>query len=69
MLRDSELNRRTFLRNAGTTALLGAVGAKTAFASEAIRTPSVLLNEKYDFDELPTNNRLRKSRTNISGKT
>lgn len=52
MLRDSDLNRRAFLKNAGTTALFGAVGAKNVFASEVTRTPSVLLNEKYDFDEV-----------------
>ena len=47
-----ELNRRAFLKGAGATAVLGAVGAKSASATEASGLPSVPLDPTYDFDEV-----------------
>lgn len=46
------LNRRAFLRNAGITALAGAVGSSTPFAAGAAAagTSSVSPDGKYDFD-------------------
>ncbi|MCH7891835.1 MAG: aminotransferase class I/II-fold pyridoxal phosphate-dependent enzyme [Gemmatimonadetes bacterium] len=46
-----ELNRRAFLKSAGVTAVLGAVGAKPALAIETTGAPSVLLYPTHDFDE------------------
>ena len=47
-----ELNRRAFLKGAGVTAVLGAVGTKSASATEASGLPSVPLDPTYDFDEV-----------------
>jgi cystathionine beta-lyase len=50
MSQNSGLNRRTFLRNAGLTAVVGAVGSRTSLAAEfaaAVAEPS---SGKYDFD-------------------
>ncbi len=59
---NGSLNRRAFLRGAGGTALLGAVGARTAFAEELGRldglsplSSSVLSpvgRQEFDFDEI-----------------
>jgi len=46
-----ELNRRAFLKNAGVTAVLGAVGAKPLSATQATGVPPTLLYPNYDFDE------------------
>ncbi len=46
------LNRRAFLKSAGVTAVLGAVGSKPASATQAIGIPSAPLNQTYDFDEI-----------------
>ncbi len=46
------LNRRAFLKSAGVTAVLGAVGSKSASATQAIGIPSAPLNQTYDFDEI-----------------
>ena len=51
MSRSLELNRRAFLKSAGATAVLGAVGAKPVSAIETTGVPSVLLYPTYDFDE------------------
>ncbi len=51
MSQNLELNRRSFLKSAGVTAVLGAVGAKSALAIETTGTRSVLLAPTYDFDE------------------
>ena len=51
MSQSLELNRRTFLKSAGATAILGAVGVKTVSAIETTGAPSVLLYPTYDFDE------------------
>lgn len=42
MSQNLELNRRTFLKSAGVTAVLGAVGAKSALAIETTGARSVL---------------------------
>ncbi len=47
-----ELNRRAFLKSAGVTAVLGAVGAKPASAIESSGAMSAPLYPKYDFDEV-----------------
>ena len=47
-----ELNRRAFLKSAGVTAVLGAVGAKSASATQASGLKSVPLYPTYDFDEV-----------------
>ncbi|MBI4520873.1 MAG: aminotransferase class I/II-fold pyridoxal phosphate-dependent enzyme [Gemmatimonadetes bacterium] len=52
MSRNHGLNRRAFLKNAGMTAILGAVGTKTALATEAGGVLSSPLRETYDFDEI-----------------
>ena len=49
MSQKHELNRRTFLKSAGVTAVLGAVGAKPVSATHATGVP--LLYPTYDFDE------------------
>ena len=50
------LDRRSFLRSAGVTAVLGAVGgavdAKSASASQATGIRSAPLSQTYDFDEI-----------------
>ncbi len=46
------LNRRAFLKSAGVTAVLGAVGAKSALATQATAVTSAPLNQTYDFDEI-----------------
>ena len=52
MSQSLELNRRTFLKSAGVTAVLGAVGAKPALAiTETNGVPPTLLYPTYDFDE------------------
>ena len=50
MSRNRGLDRRAFLRNAGTTALLGAVGARTALATEVGGLDFAPLSDEYDFD-------------------
>lgn len=52
MSRTDGLNRRSFLRNAGFTALAGAVGSSTplAAAAAAAETGFQPINGKYDFD-------------------
>ena len=57
MLRNHGLNRRAFLRSTGATAVLGAVGARSALASEvaASRLPASdrpANPETFDFDEI-----------------
>lgn len=52
MSRNHGLNRRSFLRNAGTTAFLGAVGARTALAAEGAAFDLSPLGEEFDFDEI-----------------
>ena len=52
MSQNLELNRRTFLKSAGVTAVLGAVGAKPASAIETNGVPPTLLYPTYDFDEV-----------------
>ncbi len=52
MSQSLELNRRTFLKSAGVTAVLGAVGAKPASAIETYGVPPTLLYPTYDFDEI-----------------
>jgi cystathionine beta-lyase len=45
------LNRRTFLKNAGMTALVGAAGTSTSLtAAAAAAVSSELVNSRYDFD-------------------
>jgi cystathionine beta-lyase len=52
------LDRRGFLKNAGATAVLGAVGAKSASATQVPNVPPLqpvtppLPNQSYDFDEI-----------------
>jgi len=46
-----ELNRRTFLKNAGITAVAGAAGALSSTAAQAAPAPHARMNGgKYDFD-------------------
>ena len=52
MLQDSGLDRRTFLRSAGATALLGAVGVKPVMASGLTEGTSTTGNPVFDFDEI-----------------
>ena len=54
MSQSLELNRRTFLKSAGVTAVLGAVGAKPASATQAtgLRSAPLALYPTYDFDEV-----------------
>src|SRR5437868_12232495 len=42
-----ELNRRSFLRNTGFTALAGAVGSRSSFAAPAIAAAT---DGRFDFD-------------------
>jgi cystathionine beta-lyase len=46
------LNRRSFLKSAGMTALAGAVGTGGAAAGASPETPPYLVNGKYDFDTI-----------------
>jgi cystathionine beta-lyase len=53
MSQSSGLNRRTFLRNAGLTAVVGAVGGGSSLATAASAATAAALaptNGKYDFD-------------------
>ncbi len=50
MAKRSGVNRRGFLRTAGTTALLGAVGAKTSLASETTKIFRPTVGDTFDFD-------------------
>ena len=53
MQQENGLNRRTFLRNAGMTAVLGAVGTRSAFAEEMdVSEPVTTGREVFDFDEV-----------------
>jgi len=52
MSRNYELNRRSFLKSAGVTAVLGAVGAKPAEAARATGVLSAPLYPTHDFDEI-----------------
>ncbi len=52
MSQNLELTRRAFLKSAGVTAVLGAVGAKSASATQASGLKSVPLYPTYDFDEV-----------------
>ena len=54
MSQSLQLNRRTFLKSAGVTAVLGAVGAKPASATQAtgLRSAPLALYPTYDFDEV-----------------
>ncbi len=53
MSQENGLNRRAFLRNAGMTALVGAVGPGTSLAAAAaVAAPATKINGKYDFDEI-----------------
>ena len=53
MSKNEGLNRRAFLRNAGMTALVGAVGPGASLAAAAAAAPAVAgMNGKYDFDEI-----------------
>jgi len=44
------LNRRAFLKNAGMTALVGAVGSGTSVATAAAGVAAAASNSKFDFD-------------------
>ncbi len=44
------LNRRSFLRNAGLTAVVGAVGTRTSLAGGIADAAAEPMNGKYDFD-------------------
>jgi cystathionine beta-lyase len=52
MARNQELDRRAFLRSAGGTALLGAVGIKPAVAGDLTEAPSIPGPPVFDFDEV-----------------
>ena len=53
MNQENGLNRRAFLRNAGMTAVLGAVGTRGAFAEEIDVAESAITGQQvYDFDEV-----------------
>ena len=53
MQQENGLNRRAFLRNAGMTAVLGAVGTRGAFAEEMdVTEPVTTGREVFDFDEV-----------------
>jgi hypothetical protein len=47
-----ELNRRSFLRTAGMTALAGAVGTNASIAAAAPRPDAEPLDGVHDFDEI-----------------
>jgi len=50
MSQKSGLNRRTFLRSAGLTAVVGAVGTRTSLAGGIADAAAEPANGKYDFD-------------------
>ena len=50
MSQNDGLNRRTFLKNAGMTALVGAVGSGTSVATAAAGLAVAASNAKFDFD-------------------
>ncbi len=52
MSQNLELNRRAFLKSAGVTAVLGAVGTKSASAIQASNLPAAPPYPTYDFDEV-----------------
>ena len=52
MSKNHELNRRSFLKGAGATAVLGAVGVRSASATQPSAVPSAPLYPTYDFDEV-----------------
>ena len=52
MSQNHELNRRAFLRGAGATAVLGAVGVRSASATRPSALRSAPLYPTYDFDEV-----------------
>ena len=52
MPQHSGLNRRAFLRNAGATALLGAVGVKPAMAAGLTEGSTAPTDGVFDFDEI-----------------
>jgi cystathionine beta-lyase len=52
MSQHHELNRRAFLKNAGLTALVGAVGTGPSLAAVAARATSASADSRYDFDEV-----------------
>ena len=52
MSRKQGLDRRAFLRNAGATALLGAVGAEPVATAEAAAFDFSQERQKFDFDEI-----------------
>ena len=47
-----ELNRRSFLRTAGMTAIAGAVGTNASIAAAALSPAAEPPDGKYDFDEI-----------------
>ena len=51
MSQNRRLDRRAFLKSAGATAVLGAVGTKSASATQTTDVPSATLNQTFDFDE------------------
>ena len=50
MSQNDGLNRRAFLKNAGMTALVGAVGSGTSVATAAAGLAAAASNAKFDFD-------------------
>ncbi len=52
MSRSNGLDRRAFLRRAGATAVIGAVGAKDALAFEPSDASSAGARQEYNFDEI-----------------
>jgi len=52
MSQNHELNRRAFLKGAGATAVLGAVGVRSASATQPSAVPFAPLYPTYDFDEV-----------------
>ena len=55
MFNDSGLDRRAFLKRAGMTAVLGAVGARSASAAKMIGVQSAPVKQVPDFDILIEN--------------
>ena len=51
MSQNHELDRRAFLKSAGVTAVVGAVGARSVSATQATGLQSAPLIQAYDFDE------------------
>ena len=52
MRHDSDLNRRTFLQQAGMTAVWGAVGAPAASRTAVAAEPAASIQPTFDFDEV-----------------